>query len=168
MRSTSTSTAPSLGQRRSTTSCGRTSRVAEAHRVADEAQDELRGGSVVELGRRADLLEPAVVEDGDPVGDLHRLLLVVRDEHRRHVHLLVQAAQPVAQLGAHAGVERAERLVEQEDARLRGERARESHPLPLAARELRRIAVGEARELDELEQLVDALADLLLRAACGS
>ena len=105
----------------------------------------------------------AVVEDGNAVGDLHRLLLVVRHEDRRHVDLLVQAAQPVAQLGAHAGVERSERLVEQEDARLRRERAGERHALPLAAGELGRIAVGEARELDELEQLVDALANLLLR-----
>src|SRR5262249_40996426 len=136
--------------------------VAKTYSVADEAQDELGGGRVVELGRSADLLETAVIEHGDAVCDLHRLLLVVRDEDRRHVHLLVQAAQPVAQLGPHAGVEGAERLVEQEDTRLRGERAGESHALPLAARELGGIAVGEARELDELEQLVDALADLLL------
>ena len=44
------------------------------------------------------------------------------------------------------------------------ERAGERHALPLAARELRRIAVGEAVELDEREQLVHALADLGLRA----
>ena len=77
-----------------------------------------------------------MVEHGDAVGDLHRLLLVVRDEDRRHVHLLVQAAQPVAQLGPHARVEGAERLVEEQDARLRGERAGERHALALAAREL--------------------------------
>ena len=50
--------------------------------------------------------------------------------------LVVQAAQPLAQLGAHLGVERAERLVEQQHARLDGERARERHPLALAAGEL--------------------------------
>ena len=94
----------------------------------------------------------------DLVGDVHRLLLVVRDEDRRHVHLVVQAAQPGAQLLAHARVERAERLVEEEHLRLDGERARERHALPLAAGELRGVAVGRARELDELEQLVDALA----------
>ena len=137
--------------------------VAELERVAEEAEDELRRGVVVELGRPADLLEAAAVEDGDAVGDLHRLLLVVRHEHGRHVHLRVQAAEPVAQLGSHARVERAERLVEEQDARLRGERAGERHPLPLAARELVRIAVGVAVQLDEIEELVDALADLLLR-----
>jgi hypothetical protein len=66
---------------------------------------------------------------------LHRLLLVVRDEDRRHVHLLVQAAQPVAELRAHAGVEGAEGLVEEQDARLCGECSCERHPLPLPARE---------------------------------
>ena len=38
------------------------------------------GGLVVELARRADLLDAAVVHHGDVVGDRHRLLLVVRDE----------------------------------------------------------------------------------------
>ena len=65
-----------------------------------------------------------------------------------------------AQLLAHGRVERAERLVEQQHAGLDGERAGQRHALPLAARELGGIAVGEAVELHEREQLVDALADL--------
>ena len=77
-----------------------------------------------------------MVEDGDLVGDLHRLLLVVRDEDRRHVHLVVEPAQPLAQLGADAGVERAERLVEEQDPRLDGQRAGERHALALPAGEL--------------------------------
>ena len=72
--------------------------------------------------------------------------------------LLVQAPQPHAQLLAHGRVERAERLVEQQHARLDRERAGERHALALAARELRGIAIGEAVELHEREQLVDALA----------
>ena len=79
------------------------------------------------------------------------------------MRLLVQPPQPHAQLLAHGRVERAERLVEQQHARLDGERARERHALALAAGELRRIAVGEAVELHEREQLVDARADLVLR-----
>jgi hypothetical protein len=49
------------------------------------------------------------------------------------VHLVVQAAQPVAQLLPHPCVERAERLVQQKHFRLDGESTRERHPLPLAA-----------------------------------
>ena len=81
----------------------------------------------------------------DPVGDVHRLLLIVRDEDRRDVHLVVQAAQPRAQLLADARVERAERLVEEQHLRLDGERAGERHPLPLAAGELRRGSGPRAR-----------------------
>ena len=68
----------------------------------------------------------------------------------------MQAAQPGAQLLAHAGVERAERLVEQQHLRLDGERAGERHPLALAARELVRVALAEVREPDEVQQLLDA------------
>ena len=88
-------------------------------------------------------MRPSFITD-DLVGDVHRLLLVVGDEERRHVDLVVQAAQPLAQLGADLGVERAERLVEQQHLRLDRQRARERHPLALAAGELRRVALWRA------------------------
>ena len=123
---------------------------------------------VVEVGRLAGLLDRAVVHDHDLLGDVHRLLLIVGDEDRRHVDLVVKAAQPLAQLGAHPRVERAERLVEQQHLRLDRERPGERHPLALAAGELRRVAVDQALELDQGEQLVDALARSPSSAACGS
>src|SRR4029079_12016143 len=49
------------------------------------------------------------------------------------------APQPARSLFEDTGGEGAERLVEQEDARLHRECARECHPLPLTARELRGI-----------------------------
>ena len=97
------------------------------------------------------------------LGDVHRLRLVVGDEDGRHVHLVVEASQPLAQLRPHTRVEGAERLVEQEHLRLRRERPGERHPLPLAARELGRVAVAEASSCTSSEQLVDPLADLGLR-----
>ena len=63
------------------------------------------------------------------------------------------ALQLELHLLAQLEVERAERLVEQEHARLVDERARERDALLLAAGELRRLALLEARELDELEHL---------------
>ena len=128
--------------------------------ITDEAHDELRRGVVVELARRPDLLDAAVVHDGDLVGDLHRLLLVVGDEHGRDVDDVVEVREPVAKLGANARVEGAEWLVEEQHLRLGRERAGQPHPLALAARELGGIAVAEALELDEVKQLVDAFADL--------
>ena len=137
--------------------------VAEPVDRADEAHHELVGRLLVQLARRADLLDAPLVQDDDLAGDLHRLLLVVRDDDRRHVHLVVESPQPGAQLLADACVERAERLVEQEHARLDRERAGQRHALTLAARELGRVALGEPVELDELEQLVHAPLDLRLR-----
>ncbi len=75
----------------------------------------------------------------------------------------MEARQPLAELGAHARVEGAERLVEEEHLGLGGERARKAHALPLAAGELGRVALSETLELHEVKQLLDALADLRLR-----
>ena len=65
-------------------------------------------------------------------------------------------AQPATQILAHAGVERAKGLVEQQHARLDGERARERHALALAARKLRGIALSKPFELHQFQQLGDA------------
>ena len=77
--------------------------------------------------------------------------------------LVVETAQPLAELRAHPRVEGPERLVEEQHGRLDRERAGEPHPLPLPAGELRRVALRERLQLDELEQLGDALLDLGLR-----
>src|SRR3989441_80715 len=105
--------------------------------VAEEVHDERVGGVLEDLLGRARLLDVSVVHDDDAVGDLERLLLVVGDEHAGHVQLVVQAPEPLAELLAHACVERPEGLVEQEDLRFGGQRAGERHPLALPARELR-------------------------------
>ena len=76
------------------------------------------------------------------------------DEDAGDVQLVVQPAQPAAQLLAHLGVERAERLVQQQHLGLDRERAGERDALALAAGELRGIAVGQPVELHQLEQLV--------------
>src|SRR3954468_8208597 len=81
---------------------------------SDELHHELVRGRVVELARRADLLDLALVHHHDLLGHLHGLLLIVRHEDRGHVNLVVEAPQPLAQLLADGRVERAERLVEQE------------------------------------------------------
>ena len=118
------------------TSCGRTSLPPKRADRAEEAHHEVGRRLVVDLPRRADLLDLAVVHHRDPVGDLHRLLLIVGDEHGGHALLVVQAAQPLPQLRADVRVERAERLVEQQHLRLDRQRARERHPLALTARQL--------------------------------
>ena len=50
---------------------------------------KIRKRPKAEIARLSDLLDPAFVHDHDLLGDLHRLLLVVCHEDRRHVHLVV-------------------------------------------------------------------------------
>ena len=73
-----------------------------------------------------------------------------------------EARLQLAQLGAQAVaqrlVERGERLVEQQRARLGGERARERDALALAARELVGIARRERAQLERVEPAVDRRA----------
>ena len=103
----------------------------------------------------------ALVHDHDAVGDLERLFLVVGDEHAGDVNLVVQPAQPLAQLLAHLGVERAERLVEQQHLRLGRERPRQRDALPLAAGELRRVAESpRSSSCTSSSSSLHALADL--------
>ena len=68
-------------------------------------------------------------------------------------------------LDAQLGVEVRQRLVEQEQARMHDERARDRDALLLAARELRGIAILVARQLHELQHAPDPLADLGRRPA---
>ena len=72
----------------------------------------------------------------------------------------MQLAQPSAQLLAHPRIERSKRLVQEEHPGLRGERARQRHPLPLATGELVRVAPREPGELHQGEQLLHPLLHL--------
>ena len=72
----------------------------------------------VDLAWRAQLLEAAVRHHADPIGDRQRLLLVVGDEQRRHAELQLEAADLLAEVDAHLGVERRQRLVEEQHGRL--------------------------------------------------
>src|SRR5215208_4643273 len=134
-------------------------RVEEAH-GADEIGDEGGRRRAVDLGRRADLLDDAVVHHHDAVGHGERLLLVVGDHDGRDAEALLQGADLLAQAHPHLGVERRERLVEEEEVRRRRERAGERDALLLAARELPRVFAMLLGQADEREKLIDATLDL--------
>ena len=104
----------------------------------------------------------------DAVGEIDRLLHVVGDED----HGLGRALPDAQQLGLHQAarlrVERAERLVHQQDVRIEGERARDRGALLHAAGELRGIAVLEAGEADQLDEVLRALLALVASACPGA
>ena len=66
-----------------------------------------------------------------------------------------EGAKFALQFGARDRIERAERLVHQQDGRIGGERARHAHALPLPAGELARAALREfgGVQADEREHL---------------
>ncbi len=111
-------------------------RVSELVGLTHERHHELVGRLLVDLTRRADLLDPPGAHHGDLVRDLHRLFLVVRDDHGRGVRLVVETPEPVPELGAHTGVQGSEGLVEEQNGRVDGQRASETHALSLPTREL--------------------------------
>jgi hypothetical protein len=106
----------------------------EIHRRrADEVGDEHGCRPVVDLSRRAELLDDAVVHHRDLVGHRHRFHLVVRDIDGRGMDAAVQFAQFMDHQIAELGVERAERLVHQEAFRPPHDRAAERDALAIAA-----------------------------------
>ena len=84
------------------------------------------------------------------------------DEDRGVPGLIVDFAQPAAKLAANLGIQRAEGLVEQKQARLNGQRAGQRHALTLTAGELCRVATLQAIELDQTQQFQDPRPDLAL------
>ena len=112
---------------------------------ADEVGDERAGGLLVDLARRADLLELALVHHHHAVGHRQRLFLVVRHHDGGDADLLLQAADLAAQPHALQRVQRGQRLVQQQQAGRRGERAGERDALLLAAGKLARDTSARCR-----------------------
>ena len=106
-----------------------------------------------DLLRRAHLDEDAVLHDRDAIPELQRLGQVVRDEDHRLLHLVLQAANLVLHVSPDQRVQRAERLVEQHDLGVGGERPRETDPLLHAARELVGEPIAPALEPHHVEHL---------------
>src|SRR5215467_479674 len=89
---------------------------------------------------------------------------------RRHHHLDAarsNGADDVLNRLSRGGIEACGRLVEQQDLRFLGERARERQPLLLAARELARRPAAEPDQADERTELVGAGSALAARYPGG-
>src|SRR6266566_8213218 len=102
--------------------------------------------------------ELTAVHDGDVLADLGDHGQVVRDEHQADAGLAAQPRQQAQDLVLDGDVERGGRLVAQDDLRVAGQRDRDHHALPHAARELVRVGpepplrVGDAHPAHQLER----------------
>ena len=135
---------------------------------AKKSGHELGCGSLVEVLRRAELLDAPGAHDGDPVGHRHRLFLVVGDVDEGDADLGLDPLQLELHLLAQLEVERAERLVEEQHARMVDQGPRQRDALLLAAGELRWLALLIARQLDQLEQRGDLLPHLAVGYAAAA
>src|SRR5262249_43383267 len=139
---------------------GRDDAAGEEVRDPDEVRDEVGGRRRVDLFGTTDLLDVTVTHDRDAIGDRERFLLVVGHVDRRDTDVLLDLADLAAQPQPDLGVERRERLVEQQGGRLAGQRPGQRHALLLAARELVGVAIVEAAQAGQLQHLAYARADL--------
>jgi hypothetical protein len=101
-----------------------------------KGRDEARRGTVVQLVGPAGLQQTAEVHHADSIGECESLLLIVRDEHGGDLQLALHLADRTTQLFADLGVERTERLVEQQHFGLVRQCACNRNALLLAAGKL--------------------------------
>src|SRR5437763_1232452 len=88
--------------------------------VAEEVVNERRGGMVVNLFRRPNLFDAAIVHHHNAVCYLKRLFLIVGDEYAGDVDFVMQLPEPATKLQSHLGIERAKWLVQEQNARFNG------------------------------------------------
>ena len=135
----------------------------EQIRIADEIRDEDIGRLGVEFARRSGLRDPALMHQHHQVRHGQRLGLVVRDVDECGADAAVNALDLELHLIAQLLVEGAERLVHQQQARMRNQRPRHRHPLLLAAGQLARIAPAIVLHSHQRERFGDAPFDVGLR-----
>ena len=121
--------------------------------TAHELGDERRARGVEYVARATRLLDAPAIHQHHEIGERHRLVLAVRDVQERDAELLLQPLQLGAHLDAQERIERGERLVEQENARLRDQRAGKRDALLLPAGQLRRQPRGVWLHVHEAEHV---------------
>ena len=122
--------------------------------LADEGGDESRLRLVVDVARDVRLLDHALRHHRDPVGHGQRLALIVGDVDEGDARPPLDRAKLGAHVLAELEVEGGQRLVEQQDLGLDGQRPCDRDPLALTAGQLRNHLFALIGERDQLQQLV--------------
>src|SRR5207247_7190155 len=96
--------------------------------------------------------EPASIEEQEPVGVLRREREVVHRAQHREAAVTAKRVDELERLLATTDVQRAGRLVEQQERRLLCERSCEHRPLSLAARQRAETTAGEPSQIEAGER----------------
>ena len=132
----------------------------------EEAGHEPVGRPAPHVARRALLLDAPLVHHDEPVGQREGLAVVVGHEQDRQAEAREQRTQFGHQPVAQGAVERAERFVEHQQTRLRGEGAGKGDALLLTARQLRDAAGAEAVEADERKRFAARVSASVRPSPC--
>ena len=124
-------------------------------RAADKACDKGIGGVGIDLIRGADLLDRALVHDDDPVGQCHRLDLVMRHIDRGDFQLALQMLDLHPHAGAQLGVKVRQRFIHQEHLRRAHHGAGKGGALALATRQSAGFAIQIAAQFHHIGGLAD-------------
>ena len=131
--------------------------------LADEVGHKGVDRFVVDVLRRADLLDFAVLHHHHPVRHGQRLFLVVGDVDEGDLHRLLDPFELALHFLAQLEVQCTERLVEQQDPRIVDQGPRDRHALLLPTRELAHAALFKPAQVDHFEHLANARGDLPVR-----
>jgi hypothetical protein len=117
-----------------------------------------------QLGRVRQFDDPPQIHHRDTGRDVAHHGKVMSDEQVRQPELLLQILEQVDHLPLDRHVERRHGLVADDDLGVDRQRPRNSHALTLPTREFVRVAQCHVREeADHLQQLSDAVVDLVIR-----
>ena len=114
-----------------------------------------------DLSRGIELKESPLVHDHDAGPQLERLVDVVRDQQKCLFRSFMEPFKLILKVQPRDRVDRAERLIEQHDLRVRDQRPGKADALLLAAGKLSRVAIPELLRFqpDHAEELIDSRAD---------
>src|SRR5581483_11229124 len=128
---------------------------------ADETGHKEVGRVIVQLLRRAKLLDETAVQYSDARSHRHRFGLIVRHVDEGGLHALVNLGDFGARLHAQLGVQVGEWLVQQEDLRRTYQGAPQRHTLALSAGEFFGFALEQFLQAQDVGGIDDPLVDFL-------
>lgn len=114
--------------------------------------------------RAVELLEDAVMQHGNLVGDAEGLGLVVGDEDGGDRKFLQDTADLAGEVVSQGSVKGAERFVEEQQLRLGGEAPGQGHPLPLATGKFIDTAITEYLQPHQMEHDLNPMEEFGRRA----
>src|SRR5580704_4754155 len=108
-----------------------------------------------------------MIEDDDPLANIHHQSHVVIDQQDRNAESIAQLAEGAGQITLFSQVQPRRRLVQEQHARLRGEGTKNLQMTLMAVAQTSGQLEGPLLQLEEREQIERLANCLLLRAAAS-